>query len=257
MQSSTAGLETTIEPGDSPRSASPAARSRGETTAGRIREAILDGRLAPGVRLKEERLASELGISRTPVREALQLLRAEGLIDLQPNRGASVRLYRAQEVHELYGMRAVLEGHAARVAAEKITPETIERLEENCRRFDALHDVEDVRDLIRENGYFHNMILEAADVDRLTTMVRSVIELPLVYKAFLWYSPEQRRISAVYHRQILRALATHRPERAETAMREHVYEARDFLARHMRETEERLLEGSVPDFAAGALKGSG
>src|SRR5579864_4506652 len=82
-----------------------------------IREAILDGRLEPGARLKEEELARELGISRTPVREALLVLQAEGLIVAEPNRGASVRRHDAEDLHDLYQLRALLEGHAARRAA--------------------------------------------------------------------------------------------------------------------------------------------
>src|SRR5207249_3993911 len=79
-----------------------------------IREAIVDGRLVPGERLKEEELAHELGISRTPVREALLVLQAEGLVDAAPNRGAVVRAHDAVDLDDLYQLRALLEGYAAR-----------------------------------------------------------------------------------------------------------------------------------------------
>jgi DNA-binding GntR family transcriptional regulator len=212
-----------------------------------IREGIVGGRLRPGQRLKEEHLAAELGLSRTPVREALVLLSAEGLLDMQPNRGATVRHYTPEEIRDVYGLRAVLEGYAARLAAQRVTPERVEALEESCDRFEVLCRGEDVPALIAENGLFHDAILDSAGVDQLVGMVRSVVELPLVYKSFLWYSPEQRQMSTHYHRQILKGLRARDSERAELAMKEHVFEARDFLVVKLEEAgagepvEERLL----------------
>src|SRR5687768_11444608 len=96
-------------------------RNASALAADLIREAIMDGRLEPGARLKEERLAQDLGISRTPVREALQRLNTEGLVQARPNRGTFVRAYEPAELDELYELRALLEGHAARRAAERLT----------------------------------------------------------------------------------------------------------------------------------------
>src|SRR6516162_7205711 len=103
-----------------------------------IREAILDGRLPPGQRLKEEELARELGISRTPVREALLILQAEGLVDAAPNRGAVVRSHAAADLEDLYQLRALLEGHATRRAAANITQAAVEGLWASCDRFESL-----------------------------------------------------------------------------------------------------------------------
>jgi DNA-binding GntR family transcriptional regulator len=201
-----------------------------------IREAIVDGRLIPGERLKEEELARELGISRTPVREALLVLQAEGLVDAAPNRGAAVRAHDARDLDDLYQLRALLEGYAARRAGGRITPEQIERLRASCDRFESLRG-DDVRELVKENLFFHNTILEAAGSARTASMVRKVIELPLVYKSYIWYSPDQKRISAHYHRQITKALEVGDAERAELVMKEHVYEGRDILVAHVRELE--------------------
>jgi DNA-binding GntR family transcriptional regulator len=212
-----------------------------------IRQGIVEGRLRPGQRLKEEHVAAELGLSRTPVREALVLLSAEGLLEMQPNRGATVRHYTPEEIRGVYGLRAVLEGYAARLAAQRIVSERVEALERSCDRFEVLCRGEDIPALIRENGVFHDAILEIAGVPQLTGMVRSVVELPLVYKSFLWYSGEQRKMSTHYHRQILKGLRARDSERAELAMKEHVFEARDFLVVKLQEAgagepvEERLL----------------
>src|SRR6266849_628285 len=109
-----------------------------------IRQAILEGGLEPGSRLKEEELARELGISRTPVREALLMLHAEGLIVTTPNRGASVRVHEAEDLDDLYQLRALLEGHATRRAATRISEREIEVLRESCERFDSLSPEEDL-----------------------------------------------------------------------------------------------------------------
>ena len=201
-----------------------------------IREAIVDGGLAPGARLKEEELARELGMSRTPVREALLVLQAEGLVDASPNRGATVRVHDAEDLDDLYQLRALLEGYAARRAAARASEDLVRELWASCERFEELAD-DDVRTLVKENLVFHNAILEAAGSARVADMVRKVIELPLVYKSYIWYSPEQRRISAHYHRQIAKALETRDAERAELVMKEHVFEARDLLVARVRELE--------------------
>jgi DNA-binding GntR family transcriptional regulator len=202
-----------------------------------IREAIIDGRLEPGRRLKEEELARELGISRTPVREALLMLQAEGLVVATPNRGAMVRVHDATDLDDLYQLRALLEGHAAGRAAMRVDEAVVEQLRASCDRFEALSPKDNLRELVRENLFFHNTILDIAGSARLAAMVRKVIELPLVYKSYIWYSPDQKRISVHYHRQIVNALATRDAERAELIMKEHVFEARDLLVSHVRDLE--------------------
>jgi DNA-binding GntR family transcriptional regulator len=207
-----------------------------------IREAIVDGRLEPGRRLKEEELARELGISRTPVREALLMLQAEGLVDAIPNRGAMVRVHTTEDLDDLYQLRALLEGYAARRAAARISDEQVEQLRSSCDRFEGLDPDEDLRELVRENLLFHSTILDVAGSARLASMVRRVIELPLVYKSYIWYSPDQKRISAHYHRQIVNALAARDSERTELIMKEHIYEARDLLVSHLRASSPSAAE---------------
>lgn len=213
----------------------PLARTASSTAAEMIRQAIVDGRLAPGQRLTEERLARELGISRTPVREALKVLQSEGLVDAAPNRSATVRAYEPGDLEDIYQLRALLEGYAARRAAGRLSDEKLLALRASCERFEAMSPADDLREVVRENFVFHNTILEAAGSTRLSGMVRQVVELPLVYKSYVWYSPEQARISQHYHRQITRALERRDAERAELVMKEHVLEARDVLIAHVEE----------------------
>jgi DNA-binding GntR family transcriptional regulator len=207
-----------------------------------IRNAIIEGRLAPGQRLKEEELARELGISRTPVREALLILQAEGLVDAVPNRGATVRAHGADDLDDLYQLRALLEGHAAHRAATRISEDDISLLRVSTERFEGLRgDADDLPELVKENMFFHYTIIAAAGSARLEGMVRRVIELPLVYRSYVYYSPEQKRVSAHYHRQIVNALAARDAERAQLIMKEHVYEARDLLIASLRAGEAAVV----------------
>ena len=118
----------------------PLVRNAGVVATEVIREAIIDGRLVPGERLKEEELARELGLSRTPIREALAVLQAEGLVDTAPNRGATVRAHDAEDLDDLYRLRALLEGYAAGRAAMRMAPEGTAELFASCERFEALAD---------------------------------------------------------------------------------------------------------------------
>ena len=209
-----------------------------------IREAILDGRLAPGERLKEVELARELGISRTPVREALLLLQTEGLVDAVPNRGAAVRAHGPEDLDDLYQLRALLEGYAARRAATRISAEAIQRLMASCDRFEELQ-ADDGSAGARPGEHVLPRHDPRGRGERTAeSMVRKVIELPLVYKSYIWYSADQKHISAHYHRQIANALAARDAERAELVMKEHVFEARDLLVNYLRSTADDAEEDS-------------
>ena len=157
-------------------------RTASAAAADAIRTAILEGELAPGDRLKEREIAQQLGISSTPVREALQSLDAEGLIELVPNRGATVRSYDEETLEELYRLRALLEGHAAGQAAERITEAQLALLEESNERFAKLRTDDDLRSLVRENLVFHSLIIEAAGGAKLAELVQNVMHIPLIYR---------------------------------------------------------------------------
>src|SRR5262245_25915231 len=206
-----------------------------ETAIKHIRAAIMDGELAPGQRLKEHELAGSLGLSRTPVREALRVLNAEGLIDISPKRGASVRKYTAADLRELYHLRSAVEGYCTRRAAECVTTEDLQALQASCHQFAELKAGGDSMELMRENLRFHGLIHEAARSERLASFVRQVIDVPLVYRSYAWYSDSQKSIAQFQHEQILHAIEARHPERAELAMRLHVLEQLDFLLTNLAE----------------------
>ncbi len=206
----------------------------------RLRALILTGAYGPEERLVEEQLAERLGVSRTPVRQALTMLEAEGLVELAPNRGATVRSFTVADVWDIYDLRAVLEGHAARRAAGRIRSDELARLRELAAEMEGLagryedHE-EEIRALVALNQRFHGTIVEASRNKRLQRLINRTVEVPLMFKAFFFYTPHERVISNHYHRQILRALEEGDADRAEIVMREHVYEGRDFVIASLKE----------------------
>jgi DNA-binding GntR family transcriptional regulator len=206
----------------------------------RLRALILTGEYGPEERLIEEQLAERLGVSRTPVRQALTKLEAEGLVELAPNRGATVRSFTVADVWDIYDLRAVLEGHAARRAAGRIGGDELARLRELTEEMEGLagrfeDHGEEIRALVALNQEFHGAIVEASRNSRLQRLINRTVEIPLMFKAFFWYTPHERVISNHYHRQILHALEAGDADRAEIVMREHVYEGRDFVIAALKE----------------------
>ena len=207
----------------------------------RLRRLILEGEYVPNERLVEEQLAERLGVSRTPIRQALTMLEAEGLVEIAPNKGAMVCSFTIEDVWDIYDLRAVLEGYAARRAADRIHEDELVRLRslaadmENISPGRFLGHEEEIRWLVATNQEFHGTIVSASRNGRLEKLIRRTVEVPLMFKAFYWYGPHERRISNHYHRRILESLEKGDADRAEIIMREHVYEGRDFVIKALKE----------------------
>jgi DNA-binding GntR family transcriptional regulator len=198
-----------------------------------LQRAILSGALGPGERLRAEALARRFGTSRTPVREALLALEAEGLVAMEPHRGAVVRPFDAADLADLYELRAVLEPHAAARAAARIGPEALAELERNCAAADAAGA--DAGAQIALNEEFHRIVVAAADSPRLESAMRAVAGIPRVFRAVFWRDSGQREQSLFCHRELVRALANRQEGLAEAVMRMHVLGAREFLIEVMRD----------------------
>ena len=208
----------------------------------RLRAMILAGEFGAGQRLKEEELARELTVSRTPIREALRALRAEGLVDLEKNRGATVKPYDVEDLDECYSLRALLEGYAARLAATRITEEQLERLERSMERIERFEPVGDMLDAVEQNLTFHGVIVEAAASPRLKGLLDSVTRVPPVYRSYYWYTPELRKISEQFHRWLINALRAGDAARAERVAIEHVLHAREVLLEHFFQSEQQRAQ---------------
>lgn len=208
-----------------------------------IRQAIVEGQYAPGQRLIEQRIAEELQLSRTPVREALHRLEAEGLVQSEPNRGAVVRALSLDDIADIYGLRARLEGYAAELAAQRATPEEIAAIDAGNDAFAAAlarpaHDLDVVRETHDANRRIHEAILAAAKHDRLSQALRRTIDVPLVFQAFREFDRAETERSHLFHTVIRDAIATGDAVRAGNLMSEHVLQGRDSLIAHIHAAED-------------------
>jgi DNA-binding GntR family transcriptional regulator len=201
--------------------ASEAERSSGAGAYERLLRAIEEGELAPGRRLREAVLAERFQISRTPVREALGRLEAQGLVAHEPHRGASVAQLDYGQVSELYDLREVLEGTAARLAAIHASAVETEILEEMVVRDRTL--LGDAPALARTNRLFHRQIHGAARnrflQSTLETMRLSLVLLP---GATTLAAPDRASESLAEHAAIVAAIRAHDGDAAEAAARAHI-----------------------------------
>lgn len=204
-----------------------------------IRQAIVEGHYSPGQRLIEQRIAEELSLSRTPVREALHRLEAEGLVQSEPNRGAVVRALSVDDIADIYGLRARLEGYAAELAAQRATEEEIAAIDDGIAAFaHALampaQDLDVVRETHDANRRIHDAILVAAKHDRLSQALGRTIDVPLVFQAFREFDRTETERSHLFHTVIRDAIVAGDGVRAGNLMSEHVLQGRDSLIAHVR-----------------------
>ena len=198
-----------------------------------VRAAIVENRYPPGQRLVEQRIAEELGLSRTPVREALRMLEAEGLVVSERNRGAMVRPLSATEVVDLYGLRIRLESYAVEVATERATEAELGELVaaadafSEIRRTVDVDAVEGVRLIHEANRRFHDAIITAARHRRLATMLARTVDIPLVFQAFRTFGAAEIERSDTFHHLIAEAMSRRDAARAAALMAEHIAQGRD------------------------------
>ncbi|TYB90154.1 GntR family transcriptional regulator [Oceaniovalibus sp. ACAM 378] len=201
----------------------------------RLCEDIRSGALKPGARLTETEIAKRLAISRTPVREAIRRLEADGLVTHLPRTGAVVRKLDYSEIMELYEMRTVLEGTAARLAARAASPVELEELQAINEEMGAATG--DSAALVRLNRQFHARLFDAARNRFLLKSMASVETTLLILGPSSMESPERVQEALVEHRALLDALFIRDPVAAETAMRQHMEHAQLTRLRMLRRSE--------------------
>lgn len=188
----------------------------------RLKNAILDGVYKPGESLIEMKLAKELGVSRTPIREAIRQLELEGLVSSIPNKGVVVEGVTMQDVEDIYDIRKMIEGLAARWAAEKITDEQLKELKDILDLMEFFTDKENVEKFSELDSKFHEIIFKASNSRPLESVLSNFHHF--IQRARLVSVKTKGRIacSLEEHRRIYKALAAHDPDAAEKAMTEHV-----------------------------------
>jgi DNA-binding GntR family transcriptional regulator len=214
--------------------------------AASIRARVLTGEIEVGSRLRQERLAAEFGVSRTPIREALRKLQADGIVELQPNRGAIVRGATAREIREAYEVRAELEGFAAELAATRIDDAQLQELHAAQRLFGssiaklvAGRVADDGADnangeWTRANDLFHGVIQEAAGNERLARIVQ---DLHRAFPRGLTWSALRRSSRLLEqnveeHHSVLDAIERRDAAAARRTMVAHVRHAGELIAHH-------------------------
>ena len=194
-----------------------------------IRRAINSGRFSPGERLREEELGALIGLSRTPVRDALRRLEVEGFIRLEPNRGARVTEWTRHDLEEIFQLRAPIESLAAQLAAEHITEEAVNRLAELADQMEqaALSTGDERTGTVSDlNNEFHHLIAEASGNRRLVRFRETIVQVPVVQSTFSRYDEVDLQRSFREHRELVAALRSGDAELAAGIMQVHVLAAR-------------------------------
>lgn len=208
------------------KSATPAANQRGEPRSEQayrfIIDAIKEGSLTPGTRIREVELAERTGLSRTPVREALNRLQLEGLVANDPARGTIITELDHGMVSELYAMREVLEGTAAGLAAQHASEVEIAFLREISERDARLSET---RDLVKNNKLFHSTLYRCGHNRYLLKMLHSLQESMMLLGRSTLAKPGRAETARSEHRAIIDALEARDPEAAERHARSHIREA--------------------------------
>jgi DNA-binding GntR family transcriptional regulator len=197
-----------------------------------IRGDIATGILAVGAHLRAEPLAERLGLSRTPVREALRRLHAEGLVDFVPNHGAYVRGWTRHDMDEVFELRIRLESYAAEIGALVLTEADIAMLADldeqmHCATRSAADDrLDHIKEL---NARFHRIIIEGSMNRRLAAMMSSIVETHLIARTFRSYGPADLVRSMQHHSELVAAFRARDPMWASGVMQSHLRAARQVM----------------------------
>ena len=187
-----------------------------------LKNMIIERKLLPGEKIRQEKLAQELGISRTPLLAALKFLEHEKLVESKPRRGFYVRLFKKQEMVSIFELREVLEGLAARRAATHITDAQIDQLQQFFRPFKTAPEIKDYRSYSREDRRFHNFVIQIGAKEFLRSILETYNIISFSYQVVtsegLVRSPNE---TLGEHLAVVDAICERDPEAAETLMRNH------------------------------------
>lgn len=187
-----------------------------------IRDGILAGTFAKGDELKEKNIGDELGVSRTPVREALRQLELEGLVSIIPNKGAFVEGVSTDDIRDIYEIRALLEGLCARWAATRISDELMAAMEENIYLTEFHEEKGNAKKLLELDNRFHELLYEAGGSKELMRVLKDYHEYVGRVRKVTLGETKRAKNSTHEHKQICEAIKNHDALLAEKCAREHI-----------------------------------
>lgn len=194
-----------------------------------LREAILSGYMKPGERLMEVQLAEEMGVSRTPVREAIRKLELEGFVVMVPRKGAYVAGISLKDVADVFEIRAALESLAAGLAADRITDEELENLERLLIGVSEAADQNDLEAWVHKDTDFHDIIYKASRNKRLMQIVNNLREQIQRFRATSLAYPGRMKIAVEEHKKIVEAISERNVALAQSLAQEHIENAENSM----------------------------
>ena len=194
-----------------------------------LRNAILDGTLLPGERLMEVQLADKLGVSRTPIREAIRKLELEGLVEMIPRRGAQVSDLSVKDVADVLEVRETLEGLAASLAAVNMSEEELKELEKAYIALIKSVEEKNIEKIIRWDSRFHDVLLSASKNPRLVKVNAVLIEQVHRFRKSYIEDITTAKYIVHSHKKILDALKSRDPEISRACAIEHIREVKEFI----------------------------
>lgn len=193
-----------------------------EQVYGILKRAIINGVLKPDVKLNEVKIAEQLSVSATPVREAFRKLAVDGLVVIVPWKGVRVKSYCESDIAEMYQIREVVEGLGARLATELMDDSTKSELRDI---YDQAVKSKDSQDVVELNSLFHLIIIEAAKNKRIADFINEFKEMINRDMFLTSYDEERMRKCQKEHFEILEAIFENNPNKAEEKMRQHIRNA--------------------------------
>ena len=211
-----------------------------------IRDAILKGTMKPGERASEPELAEGSGTSRPPTRKAFRQLESEGYLVVVPRKGAVVASLSERDIEEFYAIKILLEGFAAKMAAEKLTEKDIDRLESINERLKKIAADGDVKSFFRVHNEFHELFIKAAGNDKLYEMINQLVMKFQRLRLASLSQPGRMEISVEEHCNMIEAFKDHDGERADSLVRHAATIGDGVLIQSMSEAEtaEKNLESA-------------
>ena len=200
-----------------------------------LRDAILTGKLVPGERLMENQLAEKLGVSRTPVREALRMLELENLVELVPRKGAQVLDMSEKDITNILEVRSALEGLATSVACKKMSKEDLQQLKNMEVDFEKAVAENDVEHFVDIDEDFHDLIFAATENDKLINIFRNLrIQLYRYRMAQAKNNETSMSTIVAHHRSIIRAIENHDVEEGASIAQGHIKYQTESILRFVR-----------------------